>query len=193
MASPDILEWTDAVTVREQAPSTTAARDQGTTAPKASLEHRKIGPSRASIPIDVLYPALPGSTSDVVRAISELATVIETLGSAKQLAEVDIERSDRLCINVQMALPSLFACRKGIGDGYANVINSLHFAFVNRRGIPFDAQQLSAIWRVLRGLRNRPFASFDQSLLYVAELEEAGLKVDPPSLARLIDDEPDAD
>jgi hypothetical protein len=188
--------WTQALSLKEsRSLSTPGTLDNGTNAaaapPVASLKIRETSPSRAPIPIDVLYPAGPGKKSDIVRAITELASIIEIIGEARRLAPTDPERSDRLSIEAQMILPALFSCRKGIGDGYANVINSLHFGFANQRGTPLDSGQLTVVWRVLKELRNKPFVTFDQSFDYVSELEEAGLKVDPPKVAILIDDEAD--
>jgi hypothetical protein len=87
---------------------------------------------------------------------------------------------------MQLALPNLFACRT-IGDGFAIIINSLHFAFANLRGTPLSSDQLNVVWRILRELRARPVMSLDQGIQRVEELEKCGLQVDPPDVGNLLE------
>ena len=95
--------------------------------------------------------------------------------------------ADRYTQRFQASLPNLFTPRR-IGDGYGVIINSIHIAFVNRRGKPLNFDQLTAIWRVLKELRNAPFIQFEPALDYVEELETCGLEVDPINLSELVGD-----
>jgi hypothetical protein len=146
----------------------------------------------AVIEIDKLYPRTTGgSTSDVVNALGQLAEVIELLGQARIAAQKkDVVTADRCAQRFQATLPSLFMCRK-IGDGYAVIVNSLHFAFVNQHGRPLSFEQFTTVWRILRELRNRPFIQFEQALDFVGELEECGLQVDPSIVSELVKDPED--
>jgi hypothetical protein len=143
----------------------------------------------AVIEIDKLYPATQDSSSDVITALTLLAEAIELIGEARTASQKkDIVTSDRYAQRFQATLPLLFKPRK-IGDGYAVIVNSLHFAFINLRGRPLSFEQLTTVWRVLRELRNRPFVPFEQALDYVGDLEECGFQVDPPNVPELVHDE----
>jgi hypothetical protein len=133
------------------------------------------------IDIDRFYDAVPGTNSQLIRALSLLREVLGFLDQAKKSG--DPMESDELVQRAQLVLPRLFECR-GIGDGFGLIINSLYIAFANLRGKPLNAEQLDVIWRVLRELRSRPALSFEQGLTRVEDLEGAGLEVDPPELAR---------
>src|SRR5262249_54459960 len=95
--------------------------------------------------------------------------------------------ADRHTQRFEALLIPLFT-RRAIGDGFASTINSLHFAMVNQHGNPLNFDQLTTVWRVLKELRNAPFISFDKSIDWASEIEECGLRVDPPALANLIED-----
>ncbi|HEY5177173.1 MAG TPA: hypothetical protein VII95_16565 [Terriglobales bacterium] len=122
------------------------------------------------------------------KAIGLLADAVGFLDRARLCIENSPLQADRELQHVQQLLPALFVCRK-IGDGFASVVNSLQFAFINLHGQLLSKAQVTAIWRILKELRSKPFLSFDQSLGLVAELEDANLKVDPEVLAKLIEDE----
>ena|ERR1700722_8879228 len=145
--------------------------------------------SPAVYPIDKLYPAIEGTGTEVLTALGLLADAIDTMERARTAAHAqDILTADRHAQRFQAALPSLFAVRT-IGDGYALIINSLHFALINQRGVPLNLTQLTTVWRVLRELRNAPFLQFEQSLDHVADLEDCGLAVDPPIISQLIEED----
>jgi hypothetical protein len=137
------------------------------------------------INIERLYEAVPGTSSQMVRALEVLKHVIELLGEAKK-SDNPIE-ADTLIQSANLALPKLFSYRS-IGDGFGIVINSLHYAFTNLRGMPLTEEQLNVIWRVLRELRERPVLSVEQAVQCAEELEERGLEVDPPDLGDLLDE-----
>jgi hypothetical protein len=137
------------------------------------------------IPIDRLYEAPEGTTSNVVRALQLLTNIADNLTQAKN-CESPME-ADRYVQRVQADLPKLFACRS-IGDGFGAIVNSLHFAFINLGGSPLSREQLNVMWRVLRELRERPIMTLDQGISSIEELEATGLVVDPADLDALIGD-----
>jgi hypothetical protein len=142
----------------------------------------------APIEIDKLYPVREGSGQAVVRALELLAQAIDFLNQARvALREDGASAADRCTQRFKLLLPELFACRK-IGDGYALIINSLHFAFIHLHGKPLTGEQLTTVWRVLKELRNRPLVSFDQAIAVVSEIESIGFQVDPPILSKLLPD-----
>jgi hypothetical protein len=138
------------------------------------------------IEIDKLYPADVDSKVDVIPALGLLAEAIDLLEKARlAVRDKELIAADRYSQRFQVLLPDLFMRRK-IGDGYAAIINSLHFAFVNQRGRPLSFEQLTTVWRVMKELRNGPFVPFEQALKSVGELEDCHLQVDPPILSELI-------
>jgi hypothetical protein len=145
----------------------------------------------AVIEIDKLYPAAKESLPELAMALSLLSDAISALGDARDsMQKGDVVASDRCVLHFQANLPALFSPRK-IGDGYAVIINSLHVAFINQRGLPLSFDQLTTVWRVLRELRNAPFVEFQHALRLVDELEKRGLRVDSPIISELLEDSAD--
>ena len=139
------------------------------------------------IEIDKLYSAPDESKSQLITALGLLADSVELLAQARIAAQKGrLMDADRYTQRFEATLPALFRCRK-IGDGYAVVINSLHFAAINKRGEPLNLDQLTTAWRILRELRNKPFVEFEQALEYVEEFEACGLRVDPPIVSELVE------
>jgi len=136
------------------------------------------------IEIDRLYEAVPGTTSQLVRALELLKQACDNLAAAQQ--SVDPIEMDRSVQRAQVLLPKLFACRS-IGDGFGVIINALHFAFANLRGTPLTPDQLNIVWRVLKELRARPVMSLEQGIQRVEELEARGLDVDPRDIGDLLE------
>ena len=136
------------------------------------------------ISIDRLWEAAPGTTSHVVRALELLKEASDNLTQAKNCN--DPRTADRFVQRVQLTLPKLFACRS-IGDGFGVIVNSIHFAFANLQGAPLKADQVNALWRVVRELRNKPAMTLQQGIERVNQLEETGLEVDPADLENLVD------
>ena len=143
------------------------------------------------IPIDVLYPATEGAVSNLVKALSLLGDAISLLDNAR-IAITNREDivADRFVQRFQHLLPQLFAARN-IGDGYAVIVNSLHFGFINQAGRPLTLEQITTVWRMLRELRNAPFVQFDQALEQVSEIEASDFRVDPPILSAFTEAEDD--
>jgi hypothetical protein len=136
------------------------------------------------IDIDRLYETLPGTASQMVRALELLRQAIDFLSEAR--TSQDAMDSDRFVQRAQLLLPKLFACRS-IGDGFGLIINSLHFAFTNLHGTPLNSDQLNVVWRTLRELRTRPAMSLEQGIQHAEELETSGLEVDPPGLGEILE------
>ena len=150
-----------------------------------TLERRDAYPQAQVIDIERLYQAVPGTSSQIVDALDLLKRVADFLAEARKSA--DPLEADRFVQRAQLALPKLFVYRS-LGDGFGIIINSLHFAFQNLHGMPLTPDQINAMWRVLRELRTHPAMSLEQGIQRAEELEDRGLKIDPPDLERLIDD-----
>jgi hypothetical protein len=149
------------------------------------------GSTAPVIEIDKLYPADKDSKSDLIAALPLLADAIELLQEARTAArDKKIFEADRYSQRFQMLLPQLFM-RRGIGDGYGVIVNSLHFAFVNQHGTPLNFEQITTVWRVVKELRSAPFVPFEQALKSVGELEDCHLRVDPQILSELIEEPED--
>jgi hypothetical protein len=139
------------------------------------------------IEIDKLYPATRDSKSQLVTAIGLLADAIELLSKARIAAQKSHSvEADRFTQRFEAILPDLFRCRR-VGDGYGVIINSLHFAAINKNGEPFSLDELTTVWRILKELRNSPFVEFEQALDYVEEFENCGLRVDPPIVSEMLE------
>jgi|GEM_PF-1381678 len=136
------------------------------------------------ISIDRLWEAAPGTTSQMVRALELLKEASDNLTQAKSCN--DPRTADRFVQRVQVGLPRLFACRS-IGDGFGVIVNSIHFAFANLQGAPLNQDQINALWRVVRELRNKPAMTLQQGIERVSQLEETGLEVDPADLESLVE------
>jgi hypothetical protein len=147
----------------------------------------------APISIDKLYYADEGSRPELIRALNLMADGIKALEQSKcTIQDGNLMLADQYLLGFQSLLPDLFKCRK-IGDGFANIINAIHFAFVNRKGKPLSFEETNLVWRVMKELRNAPFLSFETSLEFVSQLKRKGLLVFPSVLADLVPDpEPDS-
>lgn len=170
----------------------TAFTLQGTPIAESSASISDDGPQMKrvvglnTIEIDKLYPATKESASDLISALGLLADAINLLEKARVASQkADPLESDRYSQRFQVILTRLFAYRK-VGDGYAVIINSLQFAFINQKGKPLNLSQLTTVWRVMRELRNRPFIVLDEALNYVQEIEDSGMEVDPPILGEFL-------
>jgi hypothetical protein len=167
-------------------------RSESTLSPIPAIAIRTRGANALApaIDIDRLYDSIPGTSSQMVRALELLKQASDDLARALQ-SENPME-SDRHVQRAQLMLPKLFALRS-IGDGFGLVINSLYFAFTNLHGTPLAPNQLNVVWRVIRELRARPVLSLEQGIQRVEDLEESGLTVDPPDLGNLLEElEPSA-
>jgi hypothetical protein len=92
---------------------------------------------------------------------------------------------DRILLRLHFLLRDLFKYRD-VGDGFAQIVNTLQFALINQRGKPLTFPQVTTIWRIVKELRTRPLMSFDEGINAVSELEESGFEVDPPILSELV-------
>lgn len=142
----------------------------------------------APIDIDLLYPATTTTKSDLLKALGLLADGIGFLERARAETRTgNVLVADRFVQRFQRLLPDLFSAR-AIGDGFGVVVNSIHIAFINQHGRPLSLDQLTALWRVLKELRTRPYLTFDQALEYIEQIEDAELQVDPAILSELLSD-----
>jgi hypothetical protein len=79
-----------------------------------------------------------------------------------------------------------------LSEGLATFVLSLHYALVNQRGTPLNADQVFAIRRGLEQLRDNLFIGFDESLGMVDRLADQGLTTEPAeatALTEVITDE----
>ena len=99
------------------------------------------------------------------------------LNEAKQAVdEGNLIGSDSELLQFQVLLPKLFDCR-GIGEGFANIINTIQIGISNLKGEPLNAAQVNVIWRTVRQLNVGPFISFESSLDFLEDLEATGISV----------------
>lgn len=133
------------------------------------------------IGIDEIYRAPEADTKigNVLKTLRESASNCDD--AIKSLENSDPIGSDNFMLEVGAALPELF-CNRGIGDGFAEIINALESAFENLNGELFSLTQIRAIRDALAGARNEPRMSFEKSLGYVQALENVGLKTEPADI-----------
>lgn len=127
------------------------------------------------ISIDVLYQGREAGSKQFVRAVELLGCASESLSEARTA----FEDGDRVgyaseVSRFEQLLQPLFECR-GIGDGFANVINTIHFAIANLKGEPLSYAQITTLWRIIREVAEGPFLNFKDSLEIVRALEKVGL------------------
>ncbi len=133
------------------------------------------GAGAKPISIDVLYQAREAGSRNFNRAIELLGLASESLSEARDA----IEDNDKVAcasevMRFEQLLQPLFECRE-IGDGFANVINTIHIAIANRKGEPLTDVQINTLWRILRAVLNGPFLNFTESLVFVRDLSKVGL------------------
>jgi hypothetical protein len=187
ISSPKVVSSKQTILFHRDTEAPAVDRTAATTPSETLIDFETRGSSALApvIEIDRLYEAAPGTSSNMVRALELLRQASDDLNAAQKAD--DAMEADRLVQRAQLLLPKLFALRS-VGDGFGVIVNSLHFAFANRRGIPLTADQLNVVWRALKELRVRPAMSLEQGIQRVEELEEKGLDVDPADLGDLIGD-----
>ena len=152
----------------------------------ASVVGTSYGISGANVmSIDVLYNAVPGTSSKISDALALLKQAIDLLGQA--LNSANAIEADRVVQRFKLLLPKLFDCR-AIGDGFGLIINSMHAAFSNLDGAPLSQEQARVIWRALRELRNIPAMSVDNAVRWIDDFEKIGLEVDAQEIGHLLED-----
>lgn len=145
------------------------------------FSEQAIGNTAAVISIDRLYDRTE-SSAELIRVLDLLSEATEILQEARSLAAAsNLIESDRLVMRFQLILKQLFAFRK-FGDGFGNMVNSMTISLVNKKGQILGQQELTALWRIIKDLRERPFLGFEASLDLVENLEDAGFEVDPSVL-----------
>ena len=143
--------------------------------------------SSEPLSIDDLYPeptVIGSELGPALRLLAEGKTAIEeSMGALKR---GEIMAADDHLQRLQVMLPELFCCR-ALGDGFGAIVNALKFSFLNAEGAPFTGEQIEAVAGAVQGLRAEPFLRFDRAVSVITRLEDAGLRVDPPTLVALTD------
>ena len=134
---------------------------------------RRVGTKPISI--DVLYQAREAGSRNFNRAIELLGLASESLSEARDA----IGANDKVAcasevMRFEQLLQPLFECRE-IGDGFANVINTIHMAIANRKGEPLTFEQINTLWRIVMTVLSGPFLNFSESLVFVRDLSKVGL------------------
>ena|ERR1039458_6752913 len=137
-----------------------------------------------TISLDVLYPAREIASRHFVRALELLGKAIDYLAEARRAMETE----DRIgcasaVLSFEELLQPLFECR-AIGDGFGNVINTVHFAVANLDDLPLSNNQITTLWRVFKELAVTPFLNFPESLRIVKELRKTGLNLNNNLIAQ---------
>lgn len=129
------------------------------------------------ISMDVLYQARDAGSRGFNRALELLTDAVEFLSEARDAAESG-DRIGRAAavMKFEELLEPLFACRH-IGEGFANVVNTIHFAFANLKDEPLTNVQVTTLWRIFREVSSGPFLSFGESLTIVRQLNGVGLSL----------------
>lgn len=134
-----------------------------------------------------LFSELP-ATSPLSSALSLLDEAVSRCERALELLqENNPVAADDEMQQVNSLLPELFCCRS-IGDGFGAFVNTIRYAFVNKKGDPMSEPQIAAIFGGLSRLKNAPYTEFENSVDFAIELEQCGLIVDPPALTDLADE-----
>lgn len=135
--------------------------------------------------VERLYADAADSALLLGRALQLLRDCTERLVRAQRfLSDGKKLDSDYEVSLVQGDLPELFCC-KSVSESFGVIVLSVYYALENRRGSPLSDNQLSAIRKVIRLLCTQIFMSYEDALDLLDELEEAGLKIDPPEFSHL--------
>jgi len=131
--------------------------------------------SASPIPIDILYQAREAGSKHFDQALRLLESASHHLSEARRADEA----SDRIgaaseILRFEELLQPLFECR-AVGDGFANLVNTIHFGIANLGGEPLNRDQITVLWRIVRELALTPFLSFGDSLKIVRQLKKVGL------------------
>lgn len=80
--------------------------------------------------------------------------------------------------------PELFLCRS-ISEGLGAAVLGIHYAYLNAVGDLFSNKQLQQLADSVAFLVQNPFLNFDRALDLLDDLDDCGLKVDPPEASAL--------
>lgn len=131
--------------------------------------------SKKPISIEMLYQAREAGSTSFNRALELLESACEALTEARDAADAGdhVALASEL-MRFENMLQPLFECRS-IGEGFANVINTIHMAIANLQGEPLNDAQVTVLWRVMREVASAPFFNFPESLALVRQLKKVGL------------------
>jgi len=134
-----------------------------------------------------IYPA-QDSGSPFNAAMNLVQAAVDRVNEARdKLHDDDFIAADDRMQHLQVLLPELF-CFRDVSAGLGAVVTALLIAFRNLEGRPMDSNQVEAVGRALRGLLGEPFQTHEDVLSDIIKLEDAGLLVDPPELALLVEE-----
>jgi len=129
------------------------------------------------IPIDLLYQARDARSASLNRGLELLSQAELYLKEAQSAAEDGLTAACALHVmSFEDLLQPLFECR-AIGDGFANVVNTIHFGIANLEDAPISPDQIGAIWRIIRELSVAPFLTYAESLDRVRQLRKVGITI----------------
>lgn len=138
------------------------------------------------IKIKQLYASPETARPAFYRALQLLDQAVSLAQSANQaIRDSDVLEADRKMERLQALLRPLFECHE-IGEGYANIVNTIHLAFAQQAGRPLNVVQITTILRVLKQLSTQPVMTFESSLEQVRELRKAGLQIAPRAIELLV-------
>jgi hypothetical protein len=153
----EISELTSTVTDRESASKPSVAR------------------SSKPISIESLYQARDAGSERFIRVFELLENASELLLEARRAYSVkDNVSAASAVLGFESLLEKMFECRE-IGEGFANVVNTIQLGIVNLGPNPVSESQVALLWRTIGELAASPFLTFRESLRLVRELKKAGL------------------
>jgi hypothetical protein len=89
----------------------------------------------------------------------------------------NIKDSDEFIMEFKVFLPELFCCRT-ISDSFGAIINAIHNALHNMKGVPLSENQIVALDVLIKGLLREPAMKFETAVDYVSEFEETDFEVE---------------
>lgn len=129
-----------------------------------------------------LYSDAEVASFEVTQAMSLLREGAQCLDDAENALYIGaVLESDMAVERFFALLPELFCCR-GIGDGYAAVVQAMHYSLYNNKGMPIDLARIRALKGCVRSLLSGVFVAFDRALNFIHSLESAGFNVEPDIL-----------
>ena len=154
---------------------------------RVSVDENSSSPLKTRINTQDLYPASQELQPELARAFTLLDEATKKLdNSILAINDNDEITSDDCIQQLRMLLPELFCCRT-LGDGFASVINAVHYSIENQEDKFFNHSELSVLKFALNRIKTEPFISFDEAVDEVILLEDKGFIVTPTKLEVLTD------
>ena len=140
------------------------------------LTAQSIGIAKTSI--DEIYFEPTFTSLELQTALRLLAAALTLCDTA--ITEIRAERpiaSDDAVTHIYSLLPELFCCR-GLSESFAAILNSIHSAFLNNRGMPLPETKLLALREIISAIRNEPFMNFDKAVDRIMVFEDKDFEVE---------------